>query len=149
MKTDLTLYRVSLRKSVTLKSSYIQSTMQLNMFSTTAKRVTKMTSKAKAALEEKAGTSKKRKGPESDGSGDNAASLHLKKAKTHQAAGITQSSSLTAAAKNDLSTVVSTWHAPSVVPLEEEEEDIIDVDGVDNKSKGSKSDHQEKRFSSI
>ena len=123
--------------------------MQLNMFSTTAKQVTKMTSKAKAALKEKAGTSKKRKGPESDGSGDNAASLHLKKAKTHQAAGITQSSSLTAAAKNDLSTVVSTRHAPSVVPLEEEEEDIIDVDGIDDKSKESESDaeHEHKNES--
>jgi len=108
-----------------------------------------MTTKAKAALEEKAGTSKKQR-PESDGSGDNTASLHLKKAKTHQATGITQSSSLTVAAKNDLSTVVSTRHAASVVPPEEEEEeDIIDVDGGDDKSKDSKSDaeHEHKNES--
>ena len=128
--------------------------MQLNMFSTTAKRVTKMTSKAKAALEEKAGSSKKQK-PESDGSGDNATSLHLKKAKTHQATGITQSSSITAAAKKDLPisppspavvpvpTVVSTRHAASVVPPEEEE-DIIDVDS-DDKSKESESDAEHER----
>ena len=81
--------------------------------------------------------------------GDNAASLHLKKAKTHQATGITQSSSLTVAAKNDLSTVVSTRHAASVVPPEKEKDDIIDVDGSDDKSKESESDaeHEHKNES--
>jgi hypothetical protein len=100
--------------------------MQLNIFSGTAKRVTKMTTKAKAALEEKAiGTSKKRK---PDKTGLNT-TTQLKKAKTHPAAGNTSptsSLSLTAADKGPA-------HA-------DEEEDTFNTDEVDsNLESGSQS----------
>jgi hypothetical protein len=117
--------------------------MQLNIFSTTAKRVTKMTSKAKAAIEEKAtGPSKKRK---PDGNNDKWMTSQLKKAKTHQAAGTdTPSSSLTAASTSSAVPIMSPTlpvasSRRAVVRTEEEEDALYADDTIDIGSEGKPS----------
>jgi hypothetical protein len=124
--------------------------MQLNMFSGPAKWISKMTTKAKAALEEKGiGMSKKRK-PEADRDHTIA---QLKKAKTHPAVGNT--SNLTAANQGSVTSSIEPSKSPSppaemsrraVVHTEEEEAALCtnedDLGSKDSKS-GSRSSNSE------
>lgn len=122
--------------------------MHLNILSGTPKWVTKMTSKARAALEEKAtGTSKKRK---PDESGLNVME-QLKKAKTHPAAGNTPTSpSLTAASKGPVtssmesskSTTPTAATSRRAVVRTEEEENSLYADEVESDAKDSESGSQ-------
>lgn len=106
--------------------------MQLNLYSTTAKRITKMTSKAKAALEEKAtGTSKKRR---SDGDNMNE---QPKKVKTTPPAGSAPTNSTSAptntttAPQQDRPAITASESSLSsrvVVRTEEEEEALYVTD---------------------
>jgi len=124
--------------------------MDLNTFSATGRRVTKMTTKAKAALEEKAmGPSKKRK---PDETGVNA-TTQSKKAKTHPTAGNAPTSgqlrtgsvaSLTESRASKQTTpesTVATSQATSrraVVRTEEEEDALYGADvEVESDPKGS------------
>lgn len=119
--------------------------MQLNMFLGPAKRISKMTTKAKAALEEKAiGTSKKRK-PEVDRDHTIA---QLKKAKTHPAAGNT--SNLTAANQGSVTLSIEPSKSPSpptvmshwAIVLTVEEEAALCANKDDLGSKDSESGSQ-------
>jgi hypothetical protein len=111
--------------------------MQPNIFSATAKRITKMTSRAKAALEEKAATSSKKRKP--DGNGNNE-TQNLKKAKTYRTTGTIPANSLTSANK-DFTTPVPTPSGQRTIVRTEEaafHADVIDVDTEGSESESEK-----------
>jgi hypothetical protein len=112
--------------------------MQPNIFSTTAKRITKMTSRAKAALEEKAATSSKKRKP--DGNGNNE-TQNLKKAKTYRTTGTIPANSLTSANKDFITPVPTPSGQHTIVRTEEEAAfhvDVIDVDTEGSESESEK-----------
>ncbi|KAG1823692.1 uncharacterized protein BJ212DRAFT_1296263 [Suillus subaureus] len=118
--------------------------MQLNIFLGPAKWVTKMTTKAKVALEEKVtGTSKKWK-PVNDVDGDNM-TAQLKKAKTHLAAGNAPTGNLTVVNQCSMTSSIEPSKSPTppammshcAVVHTEEEEATLSANKIDLDSKDS------------
>lgn len=121
--------------------------MHLNNFTSTAKQVSKITTKAKAALEDKAtGASKKQKPNETRLN----TITQLKKAKTYLVAGNTPTSGQSLIVGNNdqvtpliassrLITPIVSMNHHAIVCTEEEEEDTLYASEVDTDPKDSKS----------
>ncbi|KAG1741020.1 hypothetical protein EDB19DRAFT_1828397 [Suillus lakei] len=125
--------------------------MQLNIFSGLAKQVTKMTTKAKAALEEKVTDTSKKQKPVNDVDGDNM-TAQLKKAKTHPAAGNAPTGNLTVVNQGSVTSSIEPSKSPTppammsccAVVLTEEEEATLSANEVDSDSKESESESESK-----